>query len=226
MKTVVLLSGGMDSTTLLHYMLKQSEEVAAISFNYGQRHKKELEYAKRTTEKLGIEHKVVELAPLRELLKGCSLTDDIPVPHGHYEAESMKATVVPNRNMIMLSIATGWAISLGFDIVAYAAHAGDHFIYADCRPKFFKALNSAVKLADEKEIQLCAPFINIDKGEIALIGLKLGIDYDDTWTCYEGGEEPCGKCGACVERAEALEWARKEFEEHHDGIAGELELIG
>lgn len=211
MKTVVLLSGGMDSTTLLYQMLRDSDEVAAISFNYGQRHSKELEYAKRTTEKLGINHKIVDLGPLRDLLKGSSLTDDISVPHGHYEDETMKSTVVPNRNMILLSIAIGYAVSLGYDSVAYAAHAGDHPIYPDTRPIFYARMNDVAEVCHYEPIVVLAPFLNIDKGEIAFIGLKLGIDYDETWTCYEGGEKPCGKCGACVERAEALKWAQEQL---------------
>lgn len=210
---VVLLSGGMDSTTLLHEMVECVNEVAAISFNYGQRHSKELEYAKKTCEKLGVEHKVVDISVFNELIDQSSLTGDIPVPHGHYEEESMKQTVVPNRNMILIAMATAWAVNKGFDNIAYAAHSGDHAIYPDCRAGFFFYLDRAVNEGNYGNMHLKAPYINMDKTDIAEIGLKMGIDYDEeTWTCYEGGFSPCGKCGACVERAEALEKAQKRID--------------
>lgn len=212
-KIVVLLSGGMDSTTLLHELTECYDEVAAISFNYGQRHKKELEYAKKTCKKLGVEHKIVDISVFNELIDQSSLTGDIPVPHGHYEEESMKQTVVPNRNMILIAMATAWAVNKGYENVAYAAHSGDHAIYPDCTPGFFFFLDRAINQGNYGNVHLRAPYINMDKTDIAEIGLKMGIDYDEeTWTCYEGKDEPCGKCGACIERAEALELAQKRID--------------
>lgn len=214
MKVVVLLSGGMDSTTLLHEMLNCNHEVAAISFNYGQRHNKELEYAKKTCEKLDVEHKIVDISVFNELIDQSALTGDIPVPHGHYEEETMKQTVVPNRNMMLISMAVAWAVNKGYDSVAYAAHGGDHAIYPDCRPGFFFYMDRAINEGNYGNIHLKAPYMMIDKTDIAEIGLELGIDYDkETWTCYEGGEEPCGECGSCVERNEALTLARERLEQ-------------
>lgn len=206
---VVVFSGGMDSATLL-WMLKTVEkhEVTAVSVDYGQRHRRELEYAKLFCETIDVEHIVIEL-PISQLAKDNALTGGTAVPHGHYAEETMKQTVVPNRNMIMLSMAASLAMDRKLDYVAYGAHDGDHAIYPDCRPEFIKALSAAIKLADWHKVHLWGPFAYLSKGEIATLGLEAGVPYDATWTCYEGGEEPCGKCGSCVERAEALEFARK-----------------
>lgn len=203
-KSVIVLSGGMDSTTLLYKLLAEGKQVKAISFNYGQRHKKELEYAAKTCEKLGVEHKVVDMTFLTELVSNSSLTGKEPVPHGHYEDETMKKTVVPNRNMIMASIAIGWAVNEDYDEVVLGVHAGDHAIYPDCRPKFVGALRYIAECANFKPINIYTPFLDIDKGDIAIQGKELNVDYSLAWTCYEGGEKPCGLCGACQERAEAF----------------------
>ncbi len=196
----------MDSTTLLYQLLEEGDEVLAISFDYGQRHVKELEFAARTCEKLRVSHQVVDLSDVGRLLGGSALTSgDIEVPHGHYEHESMRLTVVPNRNMIMMSIAAGHAISAGYDRVAIAVHAGDHAVYPDCRPRFIEVFEDAVLEGNYGRVTVYAPFIDMTKTGIVRLGRALGIDYEnDTWSCYEGGEEPCGKCGTCVERAEAL----------------------
>jgi 7-cyano-7-deazaguanine synthase len=208
MKTICVLSGGMDSTTLLYKLLSEKKEVEALSFNYGQRHKKELESAKATCQKLGVPHKVIDLSFLRELVSNSALTSDIEVPEGHYADETMKLTVVPNRNMIMASIAIGYAVNKDFDEVALGVHAGDHAIYPDCRPEFIGALNEIAQIANFKPIEIYTPFLEIDKGDIAKIGKKLGVDYSLTWTCYKGLDKPCGKCGACQERKEAFEKAK------------------
>lgn len=207
MKSVCVLSGGMDSTTLLYRLLTEREEVRAISFNYGQRHKKELQFAKATCEKLSVPHTIVELDFLRQLLSRSALTSDIAVPEGHYEDESMKLTVVPNRNMIMASIAIGYAVNLEFDEVALGVHAGDHAIYPDCRPEFIQRLSAIADIANYRPIKIYAPFIGLDKGDIAIQGKKLGVDYAFSWTCYKGLDTPCGLCGACQERAEAFKKA-------------------
>lgn len=203
-RSVIVLSGGMDSTTLLYQLLKEGKEVRAISFNYGQKHSRELEQASRTCLALNVPHKTIDMTFLKELLSNSALTGNIAVPHGHYEAESMKATVVPNRNMIMASIAIGYTVNEDFDEVALGVHAGDHAIYPDCRPDFIQALSDIAKLANFKPIYIYAPFLRIDKGDIAKIGKELGVDYSKTHTCYEGTVIPCGKCGACQERAEAF----------------------
>lgn len=209
MKVVTILSGGMDSTTLVYDLIKRGHEVKCLSFNYGQRHKKELEYASKTCEKLGIEHSIINLEGITSLISNSALTGDIEVPEGHYEDETMKRTVVPNRNMIMLSIAIGYAENLGYECVAIANHSGDHAIYPDCRTEFIKKLSEAAELGTYNEIYIFAPYSNITKTDIAKIGLNLGIDYDkETWSCYKGGEEHCHKCGTCVERDEAINEAR------------------
>lgn len=368
-KAVVIISGGMDSTTLLYDVIDHGFEVYTLSFNYGQRHVKELEMAKKTCRDLGISHKIVELQCLNELLQGSSLTSsDIPTPHGKYDDKNMASTVVPMRNAIMLSIASGYAISIKSRKVFYGAHGGDHEIYWDCRHRFIDGFNSAIfdqsanskrgrlspeyiigfwegegfvggepriqnypqvkngsqkeykykrvpivvfcqndikilkeiqqfffgagcvhskgfhkyyghgytpikpnkesnemfsyKLSghdcrvfvdlikngkllktdkkiiqfnkwykefeeyltkvvprkiginDKKEyivtpngVEIKAPYLDMDKGDIVKIGIKLKVPFENTWTCYEGGEVPCGKCGACQEREEAFKKA-------------------
>lgn len=215
MKVVVIYSGGLDSTTLLYYLragmqsaIGSVEEIKAFGVDYGQRHRKELEKARAICDELGIEYQVADLSFMRNLLAGSSQTsDDIPVPEGHYAEESMKSTVVPNRNMIMLSLAIGWAISLKYDAVAYGAHAGDHAIYPDCRPEFVDALSAAAALADWQKIGIVNPFIHQTKAQIVAHGLALGVPFEKTWTCYQGGAIACGRCGTCVERLEAFDWA-------------------
>lgn len=207
-KVVCIISGGMDSTTLLYDIVNQGYNVFAVSFNYNQRHKKELEYAKRTCKKLGIPHKIVDISNLNELLQGSSLTSsNISTPHGRYDEENMKQTVVPNRNAIMLNIAAGYAISIKASKLFYGAHAGDHAIYPDCRREFVEKLKETIAIADWHKVELCAPYLDMDKGDIAKKGIKLKVSYQDTWSCYEGKDKPCGLCGACQERAEAFEKA-------------------
>lgn len=208
MKVVIIYSGGMDSYTLLNQAIGNGEEVYALSFDYGQRHKRELTYAKTETIKLGIPHKIVDIRGVNELLQGSALTSSsVAVPEGHYAEPSMKQTVVPNRNMIMLSMAIGYAVSIGAPVVRFGAHAGDHAIYPDCRKEFVDALNVVAAIANYQPVRVEVPFIELDKGDIAILGREMGLDYSRTWTCYKGEEEPCGKCGACVERAEAMEKA-------------------
>lgn len=202
-KAVVVLSGGMDSTTLLWDVVKRKghDEVFALSIDYGQRHCKELVCAEATCQKLKVSHKIVDMNSIgRELLAGSSLTSDIAVPEGHYEEESMKATVVPNRNMILLSLAMGYAVSKKAEVVYYGAHAGDHAIYPDCRIEFVEAMQEVAKLCDWSQLTLEAPYIRIDKGDIAILGAEIGVDYSLSWTCYNGRAKACGKCGADIER--------------------------
>ncbi len=208
--TVVVFSGGMDSTTLLYLELARAEAdadrspVRAISIDYGQRHNKELEYAFLTCQRLYVEHQIADISALRSILGGSALTDDIEVPYGHYADESMKATVVPNRNMLLLAVATAYAVSTGSRYVVYGAHAGDHTIYPDCRPEFAEAMEEAMLLCDFESVILRRPFIDIDKTAVARWGEQLGVRWIDTWSCYEGKEIHCGRCGTCVERKEAF----------------------
>ncbi|MCL4206651.1 MAG: 7-cyano-7-deazaguanine synthase QueC [Pirellulaceae bacterium] len=205
MKTVLIYSGGLDSTVLMHQLLADGDHVLALSVDYGQRHRVELAYAQRSAERLGVEWRLTDLSSVGELLGGSSLTSpDVAVPHGHYAEESMKQTVVANRNMIMLSVASGWAISQRADRVAYAAHTGDHAIYPDCRPEFAEAVGRAIRLADWHEIHLYCPFIRLTKAQIVARGAELRVDFGRTWSCYEGGAIHCGRCGTCFERREAF----------------------
>lgn len=204
-KAVVIYSGGMDSYTVLHKALEDGYEVFALSFNYGQRHSKELQYAKQVCEKLGVSHLITDISSINTLVQGSSLTSsDIAVAEGHYAAESMKTTFVPNRNMILISLAVGYAVSLSASKVFYGAHAGDHTIYPDCRPEFVSAMNAVTQIANFEPVELLSPFLNDDKAAILRYGLSLGLDYGATWTCYNGREKACGKCGSCVERLEAF----------------------
>lgn len=209
MKAICVYSGGMDSFTVLNMVRNLGHEVHALSFNYGQRHIKELGYARRFCSIEGILHTVVEMQDIgHELLQGSALTSDVDVPEGHYEDETMKQTVVPNRNMIMLSLAIGFAVSQEANAVFIGAHSGDHAIYPDCRPEFINKMNDVAAIANYSPVSVVAPFIGLSKGEIAEWGSKeMGLDYGRTWTCYKGEAFACGKCGACQERIEAMAFA-------------------
>lgn len=203
-KVVVIFSGGMDSFTVLNKALKDGYEVFAITFDYGQRHVKEIEYAQAACVKLGVHHKIVDISAINSIIAGSSLTDDIDVPEGHYESDNMKQTVVPNRNMILLSLAVGYAVSIEATKVYYGAHSGDHAIYPDCRPEFVQKMQDVCAIANYEAIDIVVPYLNNDKIEILKDGLAMGLDYNQTWTCYNGREKACGKCGACQERLEAF----------------------
>lgn len=202
---LIILSGGMDSVTLLYEF--KDEIGMAISFAYGSNHSKnELGFAAYHCEKLGIPHKVVNLDFMKDF--GSSLTSGADaIPEGHYEAENMKSTVVPFRNGIMLAVAAGYAEANHFTTLLLASHFGDHAIYPDCRANFSKAISEAIRLGTYDGVQVEAPYSLIKKDEIAKRGSRLGIDYSKTWSCYKGGEKHCGKCGTCVERKEAFQLA-------------------
>ena len=204
-KAVVIYSGGMDSFTVLHKAIREDYEVHALSFDYGQRHKKELDFAKAVCEQLQISHKIVDITAINQLLQGSSLTSDIAIPEGEYSVENMKSTVVPNRNMILLSLATGYAISLQAGAVFYGAHHDDSAVYPDCRPEFVHAVNEVTKIADWNPVEIVAPYLNASKGDILKDGLAMVLDYSQTWTCYNGREQACGLCGACHSRLKAFE---------------------
>lgn len=211
-KAVVTVSGGLDSVTLAHDLAAAGEELALLSFDYGQRHVGEIEFAKRCAQRLQAEHHVVDLRSVGSILSGSALTDpSVDVPDGHYTDDSMKATVVPNRNAILLSIATGLAVASGADTVATAVHAGDHPIYPDCRPAFIEAFEHLARVANEgfvaEGFKVTAPYLNLSKAQIVARGAALHVPFADTWSCYRGGELHCGRCGTCVERIEAFELA-------------------
>ena len=207
MKTILIYSGGLDSTVLLHQLVKQGDVVKCLSVNYGQKHKKEIDSAKYFCNKLKVAHEIVDISSVTRLISSSALTSNAEVPEGHYAEDSMKSTVVPNRNMIMLSVAIGWAINEKFDAVAYAAHNGDHTIYPDCREEFVNHVSKAAELADWHSVKIIRPFIGLSKADIAKIANELNVEIDKTWSCYKGKEFHCGKCGTCVERIEALELA-------------------
>ncbi|MGB0937988.1 MAG: 7-cyano-7-deazaguanine synthase QueC [Colwellia sp.] len=203
-KVVVIYSGGMDSFTVLNRALKDGKTVYALSFDYGQRHVKELLCAAKVCKDLNIPHKVIDISAINQLLAGSSLTDDIAIPEGEYEVANMKSTVVPNRNMILLSLAVGYAVSVGASQVYYGAHAGDHNIYPDCRPEFVQKMNDVCQIANYESIEIFSPYLNVSKTAILTDGISMGLDYSDTWTCYNGRDKACGKCGACQERLQAF----------------------
>jgi 7-cyano-7-deazaguanine synthase len=208
MNVVLIYSGGLDSTVLLYHLRNEGHEVRTLTVDYGQRHVREIESAGRIAERLGCEHRLADLRSITSLLGGSSLTStEVQVPDGHYAEETMKATVVPNRNMIMLSVAAGWAIASKCDAVAFAAHSGDHAIYPDCRSEFADALAAAIRLADWHEVTLIRPFVALTKAEIVKKGAALGVQFADTWSCYKGGALHCGRCGTCIERREAFQLA-------------------
>lgn len=210
-EAVAIVSGGMDSITLAYLLNSEGYDLHLLSVEYGQRHRKEIGYAKRCAERLGASFEIADISGVGRLLSGSALTDDVDVPHGHYAAENMAVTVVPNRNAIMLSIAYGVAVARGSKLVACAVHAGDHYVYPDCRSQFIEAFEAmerrAVEGFGDPSLRLHAPFLEKSKAEIAEIGMALKVPYEDTWSCYEGGDLHCGLCGTCNERKEAFELA-------------------
>ncbi len=209
MQTIVVCSGGLDSVTLAHKVAAERILTRLISFDYGQRHKNELEYARRCATRLKVPHDVVDIAAVGRLLTGSALTGGGSVPEGHYAKETMRVTVVPNRNAIMLAIAFGVAAANQVDAVAAAVHGGDHFIYPDCRPAFVEAFATMQRHALDglASVSLYTPFLRIGKADIVREGAKLGVPFAETWSCYRGGAVHCGRCGTCVERREAFHLA-------------------
>jgi 7-cyano-7-deazaguanine synthase len=243
---VAVVSGGLDSTTMVYDLVSQGRKVDLVGFNYGQRHNRELTYMAATGRTLGLRYDIVDLSDSSHLFRGTSAiattvskhdngfrapevvaeleADDPTVPEGHYAEETMKATVVPNRNMIMLSFAAGIAVARGADQIATAVHSGDHFIYPDCRPEFIAYANAAILLGNAGfgsipgDIDssyfgvmfpnfIHTPYLNKSKADIAYRALELNVPLHMTWSCYKGGSNHCGRCGTCVERLEAIDEA-------------------
>lgn len=213
---VVLLSGGMDSSTLLHYVAKRLERtpVYALSFFYGQRHAKELDCARAQAESVGVaEHRVVDLSFLGDVLKGATaLVDGLDVPDLEaldQDQLDQPPTYVPNRNMMLLSIAASYAEAQGAPTVFYGAQALDEYGYWDCTTDFVERLNHTLALNRRTPVTVEAPFAAMKKAESLRIGLELGVDYSQTWSCYRGGDAACGTCPTCVERLNAFREAGK-----------------
>lgn len=208
-RVVAVVSGGLDSTTMAYSLRAQGYEVIAISFDYGQRHRKELAFAEQMAADLGASWTLIDLhaAGVTSILSGSALTDEaVTVPDGHYADDSMKITVVPNRNAIMLSVACALAVTREAGAVAFGAHTGDHFIYPDCRPEFVRAFERMVNVAVEglASIEILAPFLAMTKADIVKLGDELHVPFERTWSCYKGGALHCGTCGTCFERREAF----------------------
>jgi len=200
---VVVFSGGLDSTTLLYRTwLKKRGEIIALTFDYGQRHKKEIEFAKYHTKRLKVKHIVVKL-PL-DFKSSALINKKKKIPEKHYTHKNQKITVVPNRNMILLSYAIGVAENLKCKEVYYGAHKNDYAIYPDCRPEFVKAIDKTSQLATYNSIRVIAPFVNLYKYQIVKIGVEIGVPYHLTWSCYKNGKSHCGKCATCQERIESF----------------------
>ncbi len=202
---VVLLSGGMDSVAALYDTLQRTRVVAALSFHYGSKHNdREIPFAAYHADKFGIPHIVVPLDFIGQHFASDLLVNGGDIPKGHYEEKSMKKTVVPFRNGIMLAIAAGFVESREAQALVIAAHAGDHAIYPDCREDFMASMGIAIQLGTYASIELVRPFIDLTKAQIAARGAGLGLDFAQTWSCYEGRDIHCGECGTCVERREAF----------------------
>lgn len=209
---VAMVSGGLDSVTMAHYLKKVlNYDLFIVAFDYGQKHRRELECSVDCATDLDAEWHLVDLRSITPLMNSSSLTnDDLSIPEGHYTDLSMRSTVVPNRNAILLSIAYGIAIAQNAQVVAYSPHNGDAAIYPDCRPQFVDNIGSAFAMGTvgyaPMGLKIVTPFIDKTKGQIVRYGLDIGVDYSRTWSCYVGGVRACGKCGTCIERLEAFEY--------------------
>lgn len=211
---LIVLSGGMDSVTLLYEY--QDSLALAVSFDYGSKHNaRELPYARLHCERLGIEHLTIPLAFIGQYFRSALLEGGGAIPKGSYDEENMAATVVPFRNGIMLSIAAGLAESRGLTKVYLANHFGDHAIYPDCRASFIRPMHEAILQGTSNTVEVTAPYTDISKGDIARHGKLLGINYAETWSCYEGGDLQCGSCATCIERREAMQEAGIEDPTHY-----------
>jgi 7-cyano-7-deazaguanine synthase len=211
MRGIAVVSGGLDSVTMLYELISRGDEVEVVSFNYGQRHVKELTQARKITSSLSLQHRVIDMPSYGWAISHgeSSLVDKLTsVPEGSYDDENMKATVVPNRNMVMLSMAAGVAIASKASYIATAVHAGDHAIYPDCRFAFIESASLAIKVGNEgfiaPDFEILTPFLFKTKTDIAERAGELDVPIELTWSCYKGGQFHCGRCGTCVERLEAL----------------------
>lgn len=205
-RTIVVFSGGLDSTTLLYHQRAVGDEVRALSVDYGQRHRTaELAAAGAIAETLGVEHRVLDLRGLVDFFGPNSLTDaSVAVPDGAYAPDTMALTVVPNRNMILLAVALAWAASSGADAVAFGAHGGAYTPYPDCQPAFAAAVHAAARVCDARPLAVLAPFVAWSKADIVRRAVALNVPLARTWSCYAGGAVHCGRCGTCLDRRAAF----------------------
>ena len=218
MKTIVICSGGLDSVSLAHMVAAKRKLTGLVSFDYGQRHRKELDYAALCAKRLDVPHDIIDMRGIGAALTGSALTDDVDVPDGHYAEETMRVTVVPNRNAIMLTVAYGIAAARGDQAVATAVHGGDHFIYPDCRPDFTQAFEFMQYMALDgyADVSLYTTFVHRSKADIVTEGQRHNTPFAETWSCYKGGVHHCGRCGTCVERREAFDLAGVADPTHYD----------
>jgi 7-cyano-7-deazaguanine synthase len=207
--SLVIVSGGMDSVTLLHHLVKERNlKPAVITFLYGQKHRKEVEFAKFNTQLLGCTvHQVLDLSAMRMIFEASALvSDDRQIPTiQEVQGDSQPITYVPNRNMIFLALAVAWAETLGVTEVYYGAQAHDMYGYWDCTPDFLNQVNQVYQLNRKTPIQIIAPFVEYSKADILKLGTTLEVDYAKTWSCYEGKDKACGVCPTCAERLKAFE---------------------
>lgn len=211
MKTIAIVSGGMDSVVMAYHLKSFGRDLTLLSFDYGQRHVKELDSVRVMKSILGAKSLRMQI-DFHGHLKGSALTDpNVDVPEGHYQSPTMAATVVPNRNAVMLSIAYAIAVAEHAEEVAIGVHAGDHAVYPDCRPEFIRAFDAMQRVAvagfGHPALALNAPFVTWSKADIAREGARLGVPFELTWSCYKGEHIHCGRCGTCMERREALHLA-------------------
>jgi len=217
MKVISLFSGGLDSTVLIKKLQAYGYEVLALSFDYGQKHRIELDHAVKLADCLGVKHEIIDFSFAQKVFGKSALTNsETPVPTGTYSAEILAQTVVPNRNMIFLSIATALAISQKIKYVAYGAHKNDYAVYTDCRPVFVEAIGKAINYADGAKVELLAPFVEMSKGEIVQIGAALKTPLEMTYSCYLGGDIHCGHCSTCRDRKDAF---------HEAGVKDETKYV-
>ena len=204
-KVVVIHSGGLDSTVLLAKCQREYDEVVALNFNYGSKHNaRERRAAVEVCNALGIKQVQVDLPFVNELFKSDLLQSGGEIPQGHYADDNMKRTVVPFRNGIMLSIAVGYAESIGAEKVLLGSHKGDSCQYPDCRQEFTKVISEAAQLGTYTKVVIESPFNNLMKYDVVRIGLEINAPLGLSGSCYEGNERPCLKCGTCSERTESF----------------------
>ena len=203
---VAIFSGGLDSTTLLYHLRAEGHSLRALSVDYGQRHaRNELACAERLAADLGLDWRLLDLTSLVDFFGSNALTDDArEIPIGAYSADTMALTVVPNRNMVLLSAALSWAIATSATAVAFGAHGGAYSPYPDCRPAFAGAMAAAARVCHDTALDVWAPFIGWSKAAIVARGAELGVPFDSTWSCYRGGAVHCGECGTCIDRRAAF----------------------
>ena len=210
-KAVVLLSGGLDSATALYYAIDKGYDCTCLIFDYGQRHKREIESARKVARSRGVHYKIIKIAlPW----KGSALLDRrVAVPKNRrHPAKEIPATYVPARNTVFLSFAVSCAEAVGAEAIFIGANAIDFSGYPDCRPGYYKVYNELIARgtkagAENKKIKIAVPLIDKTKAEIIKLGTKLGVPYEYTWSCYVGGKRPCGKCDSCIFRAKGFKEA-------------------